>query len=34
MSNENQQNQSTEFESEAIIEEPPSFEKSLDYMNF
>ena len=30
MSNEDQQNQSTEFESEAIIEEPPSFEETLD----
>ena len=30
MSNEDQQNQSTEFESEAIIEEPPSLEDTLD----
>ena len=30
MSNEDQQSQSTEFESEAIIEEPPSFEETLD----
>ena len=30
MSKEDQQNQSTEFESEAIIEEPPSFEETLD----
>ena len=30
MSNEDQQNQSTEFESEAIIEEPPSLEETLD----
>ena len=30
MSNEDQQSQSTEFESEAIIEEPPSLEETLD----
>ena len=30
MSKEDQQNQSTEFESEAVIEEPPSFEETLD----
>ena len=33
MSNEDQQNQSTEFESEAIIEEPPSFEKTLEVLD-
>ena len=33
MSNEDQQNQSTEFESEAIIEEPPSFEEALDVLD-
>ena len=33
MSNEDQKNQSTEFESEAIVEEPPSFEKSLDVLD-
>ena len=30
MSNEDQKNQSTEFESEAIVEEPPSFEETLE----
>ena len=33
MSNEDQQNQSTEFESEKNSEEPPSFEKSLDVLD-
>ena len=33
MSNEDQQNQSTEFESEAIIEEPPSVAKTLDVLD-
>ena len=33
MRNENQQDQSTEFESEAIIEEPPSFEETLDVLD-
>ena len=33
MSNEDQINQSTEFESETNSEEPPSFEKSLDVLD-
>ena len=33
MSNEDQQNQSTEFESEMISEEPPSFEEKLDVLD-
>ena len=33
MSNEDQKIQSTEFESEAIIEEPPSFEETLDVLD-
>ena len=33
MSNEDQQNQSTEFESETNIEEPPSFEEQPDLLN-
>jgi len=33
MSNEDQKFQSTEFESEAIIEEPPSFEKILEVLD-
>ena len=33
MSNEDQQNQSTEFESELISEEPPSFEEKLDVLD-
>ena len=33
MSNEDQKIQSTEFESEAIIEEPPSFEKILEVLD-
>ena len=32
MSNEDQKNQSTEFESEAIVEEPPSFEETLQVL--
>ena len=32
MSNEDQKNQSTEFESEAIVEEPPSFEETLEVL--
>ena len=33
MSNEDQQNQSTEFESETIFEEPPSSEETLDVLD-
>ena len=33
MSNEDQQNQSTEFESETIIEEPPSLEETLEVLD-
>ena len=33
MSNEDQQNQSTEFESEMISEEPPSFEEKPDVLD-
>ena len=33
MSNEDQTNQSTEFESEMISEEPPSFEEKLDVLD-
>ena len=33
MSNEDQQNQSTEFESENNFEEPPSFEETLDALD-
>ena len=32
MSNEDQKNQSTECESEAIVEEPPSFEETLEVL--
>ena len=32
MSNEDQKIQSTEFESEAIVEEPPSFEETLEVL--
>ena len=33
MSNEDQKNQSTEFESEKNTEEPPSFEETLDVLD-
>jgi len=33
MSNEDQKIQSTEFESEAIVEEPPSFEETLEVLD-
>ena len=33
MSNEDQQNQSTEFESETSIEEPPSLEETLEVLD-
>ena len=33
MSNEDQQNRSTEFESETIIEEPPSLEETLEVLD-
>ena len=33
MSNEDQQNQSTEFESEAIVEEPPSLEETFEVLD-
>jgi len=33
MSNDDQQNQSTEFESETNVEEPPSFEETLDVLD-
>ena len=33
MSNEDQQNQSTEFESETIFEEPPSSEETLEVLD-
>ena len=33
MSNEDQQNQSTEFESESIVEEPPSLEETLEVLD-